>query len=161
MAIFGSLYSCSIGYENYDWRNYLWTLVTTTDPAHVLMTAHAMGNAAPAWHTTVTTMRVFQDASFPKKRRQPTTGALRIWQGIMDCCNKFWIVGRVRMLSDWFLYILEDKSCLERIYPPIISAMSKARDAHHGVIRCLTWVFFIKNYRKTGEWLSGNKGNHL
>ena len=34
-------------------------------------TAHAMGKAAPAWHTVVTTMWVFLDASFPKKRRQP------------------------------------------------------------------------------------------
>ena len=57
--------------------------VITTDHVPVPMTVHGMGNAVPAWHTTVTTMRVFQGASFPKKRRQPTTGALRIWQGIM------------------------------------------------------------------------------
>ena len=58
--------------------------VITTDHVPVPMTVHGMGNAVPAWHITGITMRGVRDVSFPKKRKQPTTGALRIWQGIMD-----------------------------------------------------------------------------
>ena len=50
----------------------------TKDPVHVPMTVHDMGNAVPAWHIIVITMRVFQGASFLKKRKQPMTGASRI-----------------------------------------------------------------------------------
>ena len=39
----------------------------TKDPVHVPMTVHDMGNAAPAWHIIVITMRVFQGASFSKE----------------------------------------------------------------------------------------------
>ena len=62
-------------------------LVITTDPARVHMTARVTGNAARAWRITVTTMKVFPAASSQRKRRQPTTGALKTWQGIRDFYN--------------------------------------------------------------------------
>lgn len=59
-------------------------LVTIKDLVHVLMIALDMANAALALRIIVTIMRVYQDVSFPKKRRQHMTGVSKTWQGIMD-----------------------------------------------------------------------------